>query len=258
MRPLVLYLIIILVPALSGCARIAPDKESATGDITAAAPYFLKSILAPALEQFKSENKLTVGIDYFPVDSLLMYALERQSHDLIIGPDFGIYDHRYRDSLIPRRRWNCPASLNLIMVGRTDSKPVKGISDLADTGFGRIVTVDPAHDFEGILADMAISRSRFKRYLFAKRIAAGDAAHALTFLRSGEADAAILLESSLPRQHTLHILAEVNTSLEAYLSVCLTLTPFCNDTASAQAFIDLFDSRIGAFYTQDGVYFLEQ
>ncbi len=118
----------------------------------------------------------------------------------------------------------------------------------------RVVIVDPEAGYEGQLAKEILEKNRLWDKLQPKLILAASNRHLLTYLATGEADAAIMLESSVDEKSGTVIYQRLDEPLAKYMLHCAAVMKDSKQKESAQAFLDLLDSKLCGIYKIKGVY----
>jgi len=244
---------ILLLPALvlAGCGGRSSRDISR---VTVLAPDYLEGILEPAAQQFESENGISVGIVYTAADSVVEQARHMPRIDVFITGGYKQFESLRRDSLLVRAGYYCPFRLSLVLAGRVGGPRTTTIDDLKRADFERVVIADPQAEYEGFLALEVLKKRRLWDRLQKKLIVARSTEHLRSFLDTREADAAILLESSLYGQKGLVVMQRLDKLVGDVLIQCGVVTAKSQNKKSAQAFLDLLGSQQCPIYKIDGVY----
>jgi molybdate transport system substrate-binding protein len=245
-----IFLVVIVFLAL----RYFQVPATETISITAVAPDYLDSCLNMVADQFFEENLIKVNIIYVHPDSVVNRARFDQGVDLFISGNRRWFDRLRRDTLVYNRDFSCPFQMSLVLIGRPDGPQTDDLSDLKDSNFTRVVIVDPELNYDGRLAKSVLERKRLWKKLKTKLIEARSVEHLFSYLITGEADAAILLESSTYDHSGFVIMKRLNDDLGKSLLHCGAVTAFSKNKRPARAFVDLLESPQCALYKIQGIY----
>lgn len=241
----------LLSAAYIGCGG---GEQISHPGLTVAAPDFLKGILDRAAAQFEEENKIHVEIVYDTPDSVIVRSRAGYRVDLFFAADPRLFRAIEDDTALIRSRYACPFRMSMVLAGRAGGPRADDLNDLRNDEFKRVVIVDPAAGYEGRLAADILKKRRLYDRLRAKLIPARSTEQLLSYMNTGEADAAVVFESSLHDQHGFVVMKRLDNLLDERLIVCGAVTAYSNNSASAQAFLDLLDSRLCPMYDIRGIY----
>jgi ABC-type molybdate transport system substrate-binding protein len=156
--------------------------------------------------------------------------------------------------------YSCPFRLSLVVAARADDSNVRRllkegeIRQLANDYFRRVAVIAPENNYEGRLAKQILERYRLWKKLQPRLIMARDREQLINYLETGEAVAAIVLESTLNGHDSLRGFLRLDNKLQEYLQICGAVTAYSKKKEMAQAFMDLFDSRLCDIYKTRGIY----
>lgn len=252
-----ILLMFLTLLVLGGCAPKPPNEVIF---LRVMAPQYLKGILEKPAEQFYEENKIRIKLIYEYHDSIFVRAKENPLIDIFISNYPHSFDKLRKDSLILSGKYSRLFQVGLVAIGRlggpvgSEGPYLKKPSELKGEIFRRIAIVDPARSYEGQLSRQILREYNIWNKIDKKLIEAKSAEHLLTYIISSEADAAILLEASLDGYKNIPILYRFEDKLAEYLVLCGAVTGQSRHPEVAQAFLDLFDSRLCAIYDHRGIY----
>jgi molybdate transport system substrate-binding protein len=244
----------IVAVAVLGILISSCSISDGTNGLNVVAPDYLQGILEKAAAQFIYENGTAVNIQYVMPDSIVKRTKSAIGIDLFLKGNPGWFEILSRDTLLIDDSYSCPFRLAMVLVGRADGPAAEKIEELTAGKFHRIVIVDPYLEFEGKMAQKVIDRRRMGRALKPKLIKAKSAEHLRSYLTTGEADAAIMFESSMSGIDGLVVLQNLDKGLDDQLVICGAVTAKSKKKAMAQAFLDLLDSRLCPIYKVVGIY----
>lgn len=233
------------------CGKLPSGRKA---QINVAAPDFLQPIFDRAAAQFYAENGVIVNMKYisqvgfqnqidstFDADVLFFLNPERQKYFR--------EDKKFNLSTL-----SCPFRISMVIANRPDGPSVRHVSDLKKDEFRRIVIINPEPDYEGKLAYTALKKYGIWDALQPKLIKAESGSHLITYLETGEADAAICLEYTLNSFRQTVIRFRFDDFYSDQLNVCGLLAAGDSPRmASAQAFLDFFHSYQNDIYQVPGV-----
>jgi molybdenum ABC transporter molybdate-binding protein len=237
-----------------GCAQVAQDN---TERITMIAPLYLKGIIDGAVEQFQEENRVAVTVLYEHPDSVISRARTNVMADLFLAGNPRQFESLRKDSLLINGSYACPFRMSMVMVGRADGPSADKIDNLKQDKFRRVVIIDPDAGHEGRLARKVLEKRGLWKKLQSRLIRAHSIEQLHSFLNAKEADAAIMLESSLSDLKGMVVLQrldKLDKGVDRQLVVCGTVTAHSKSREVAQAFLDLLDSRLCKIYKVGGIY----
>jgi len=229
------------------------NRQAAHPGLTVAAPDYLKGILDRAAGQFKEENHIPVDVIYLPPDSVVIYARNSLRVDVFIAPDPELFKSFRDDTSLIHGAYSCPFALSVALVGRTEGPRTDKLAGIESDEFRRIVIVDPASGYEGRLAETALKKRHVWNKIRNRLIPARSIDQAMSYMTSGEADAAVVLESSIYGRTGLTVMSRLDNIFGDRLVHCGTVAARSDDKASAQAFLDLLDLRLCPMYDIPGV-----
>lgn len=235
---------------LFGCTG---NQQTTRPGLTVAAPDYLKGILDRAVAQFEEENHVPVDILYLPPDSAVIYGKNSLHVDIIIAADPKQFAAFKRDTSLIHSAYSCPFALSVALVGRVDGPHADDLDGIKSDEFRRIVIVDPAAGYEGKLAEAALKKRHVLNKIQDRLILARSSDQLISYMTTGEADAAVALESSLYGQTGLIVMSRLDKLFGDRLIHCGAVTAGSNNKASAQAFLDLLDLRLCPMYDIPGV-----
>lgn len=221
------------------------------------APDYLQPVLDPATEQFFAENKVRVTVTYEPYDSLLSRAAEHAGFDVIFASAREELESLGKDSLINDTLVLCPFRLSLALFCRVGGPLTSELDSLKEDIFRRVVLFDPSRTFEGELALEILRKKRLWKDIQDKVAIVSSRAQMVSFLHSGEADAALTLESSLMNEKGVVATIRFDDKFREPLAHCAAVSAGSKVPATAMAFIHLFDSPLCAAYQTRGVFRIE-
>jgi molybdate transport system substrate-binding protein len=241
---------------IGSCA--GPPTERDIGLILLA-PDYLEGILEKATDQFCEENQIPVKVVYEQPDNILARVASDSAIDIFLTAKTKKFTRRLCQSLMHRGVYSCPFRMSLVVAARAGDedaavKPFDGnLGRLRDECFRRVVINDPETTYEGRLAAEILKYRHLWKRLLPKLIMAGSTEHLLSYLKTGEADAAIVLESSLQNLSGYVILDRLNRETAENLTLCGAVTVSSQHKESAQAFVDLLGSRLCEIYKVKGI-----
>lgn len=244
-------LILVLLTLIFGCAEVRRDKHI---QLTMAAPDYLKGILETATAQFKEENNITIRIVYDKSGSVISRVRSSPEIDLFIAASRERFDRLLPDSVMFADYYSCPFRLSLFIAHRFDGPKATDPKHLMQDRFRRVVIIDPENGYEGLLAKEILKRFKVWDKLSSKIVKAESREHMLSYLASGEADAAVILESSLHGQKGFVSLRRLDLGIEEHLIHCGAVTRWSQNQKTARAFLDFLDSPFCGIYKITGVY----
>ncbi len=249
--------IVVFVYLLLGCARVGRGDRD---EIKVMAPYVLRDILETAARQFQAESRIAVKVICSSIDSVLDKALSDSSIDLVISPLSRRFGQRQYKSRFDQDYVVCPFRLSMVVASRSDNKSLADVlregdlRQLSRDSVRRIVINDPDNTYEGHLALKVLDHFHLISRLQPKLIVAQDRQQLLSFLETGEADAGIVLETTLNGRVGLSGYLNLNRNMDEYLNVCGAVAAHSRKKEPARAYLDLFDSRLCEIYRIVGVY----
>jgi molybdate transport system substrate-binding protein len=247
---LIAAVVILVCPVMLGCAG---GHQAPPQGLTVAAPDYLKGILDRAATQFKEENGIPVEIMYLPPDSIKIYGEHSIRVDVFIGADPKQFAAFKKDTSLVYGRYSCPFALSVVLAGRIGGPRTDQLDGLKDAEFHRIVIVDPSAGYEGKLAETALRKKHVWNKIQNRLILARSTDQLLSYLTSGEADAAVMLESSLYGSTGLTVMSRLDDLFGERLIHCGAVTADSRNKASAKAFLDLLDLRLCPMYDIPGI-----
>lgn len=233
-----------------GCSRLSQNDNNR---LLVIAPDYLHKILDKAADQFREENGITVSIIYERSRNIISRTSDQPAADVFI---LGRREFGYRqtiDSMIIPGSFFCPFRMSLVLVGRTGGPDTDDIANLKDAAFKRIVIIDPQSSYEGELAREILEQKRLWDKLETKLIMARSVDQLYSFLSIGDADAAILFESSIHNRIGLEIMQRFDGELKNRLDQCAAVTSKSKNHKSAQAFVDFLSSSLCDIYKIRGI-----
>ncbi len=236
--------------AICGCTA---EQHAPRPRLTVAAPDYLGGILDRAAAQFEEENDIPVEIVYLPPDSVLIYARNSLRVDLFIAADPERFKSFKKDTSLIYGVYTCPFRLSVVVAGRVDGPQTDDLDGIKGDNFRRIVIVDPASGYEGELAETALKKRHLWNKIQNRLIPARSRDQLMSYLASGEADAAIVLEASLYDRTGLIVMQRIDNLFGDRLIHCGAVTAGSDNKAPAQAFLDLLDLRLCPMYDIPGV-----
>lgn len=242
--------VLLICFVILGCTS---GQQAPLPGLTVAAPDYLAGILDRAATQFEEENRIPVQIIYLPPDSIKIYGKNSLRVDVFVGADPKQFAVFKKDTSLVYGRYSCPFTLSVILAGRADGPRTGELGGLKDEQFRRIVIVDPAAGYEGQLAETALRKKHVWNKIQKRLILARSTDQLLSYLTSGEADAAVMLESSLYGRKGLTVMSRLDDLFGERLIHCGAVTADSDNKASAQAFLDLLDLRLCPMYDIPGV-----
>lgn len=252
-RYILILLLAIGLAALTaaGCSRM--NKGNFSG-LTIVAPDYLKGVIDTVAAQFEAENKTRVRVVYEPFDKVLAKAGQSGIDLFVIGDTDRPETRQALDSLLGENNYSCPFRLSLIVAGRPDGPSCGDIKDLAGDDFRRVVMVDTMQ-YEGQLALDALQRTHLWKKVRDKLILAKSTPQMVSYLNSGEADAALALEVSMRDEKGWSFLARLDDDrkIQRRLLHCAGVTSAASDKNAARALLDLFDLDTCPLYRINGV-----
>ncbi|MFH1700696.1 MAG: substrate-binding domain-containing protein [Candidatus Zixiibacteriota bacterium] len=251
MQRLIRALIIIGSGLILSCAEV---PKSIQARLTVAAPEYLEGLLDTVAVQFKRDNDISVTFRFVHPDSILLLAQSDPAIDLFIINNPNRRDKLIKDSLLDKNVYSCAFRLSYVMVNRTNGPQCDDVKNWRDKSLRRVAIVNPQWEYEGYLAGRVLRKRRIYNDLQDKLIPARNSEHLLSFLNTGEADAALMFEFSIKDAQGLIIRQRFDDELKDYLVFCIGVTPHSKFKKSARAFLDLFDSRLCDLYKFRGVY----
>lgn len=249
-----LFMLIVILPAVIiglGCGGESPGVQPG---LTVAAPNYLKGILDRATAQFEEENRIPVKILFTVHDSVIGYAGRGSHLDAFLAADPKQFRALENDTTVAGGKFVCPFRMSLVLAGRAGGPRAEDLKDLRGEEFRRVVIVDPDVGYEGRLAAEVLKKRRLWDRLQPKLIRARSIEQLLSYLKTGEADAAILFESSLHEHRGATVMQRLDTLLDDRLLVCGAVTASSKQRSSAQAFLDLLSLRLCPLYDIRGIY----
>ncbi len=251
--PLLAMAVILLTLGAAGCQQLSRVRS---GGVTVAAPDYLRPVLDKAADQFKRENNITVRITYLAPDKVVDQARRDRNIDAFIAADQGRFKDRVlRDSVMLDGLYSCPFRLSLLLIGRADGPQAGDISDLDGEQFQRVAVMAPESGCVGQAAKIVLERKHLWKKIQGKLVVAETPSRLMSFLQTGEVDAAIVLELSVPSERKLVVMQKLDGDrlLDRYLLHCGAVTRSSQRQESAQAFLDLLDSQLCDIYSIKGV-----
>lgn len=249
-----LFMLVFVLPAVIaglGCGGGSPGIQPG---LTVAAPNYLQGILDRAAAQFEEENRIPVRIIFTAHDSVITRAGRGSHVDVFLAAEPRQFHSLEEDTSMVGGQFACPFRMSMVLAGRAGGPRAGDLRDVRGEEFRRVVIVDPAVSYEGRLAAEALKKRRLWDRLQSKLIRARSIAQLLSYLTTGEADAALLFESSLQEQRGTTVMQRLDTLLDDRLLVCGAVTASSNQKASAQAFLDLLSLRLCPLYDVRGIY----
>jgi molybdate transport system substrate-binding protein len=246
-----LFLVVLVFTLACGCT---PESKKPDILLTAVAPDYLKGILDPVVFQFHEESGVRVNIIYENPDSVISRAKSGLRADLFLSPNPKRFKILKNDTQLVGGPYSCPFRLSLVLVGRIDGPQTDKIDNLKQDEFRRVVLVEPTSGFEGKMAAKVLNRRRLWDKLLKKMILARSTEHLHSYLSTGEADAAIMLESSLRGTDGLVVMQRLDEWLDDRLVICGAVTGHSKNKEVAQAFLDLLESSLCPIYKTGGIY----
>ncbi len=241
---------VVSIVATGGCTG---NGQAVRSGVTVGAPVYLKGILDRAATQFEEENHIPVEIVYLPVDSVIAYVKNSLRADVFITADPDQFKTLKDDTSLVRGSYTCPFSLSVALVGRVDGPRTDELDGLKDENFRRIVIVDPAAGYEGALAETALRKRHVWKKIRNRLILARSIDQLMSYMSAGEADAAVVLESSLYHRNGLMVMSRLDKLFGDRLIHCGAVTTGSDNKAAARAFLDLLDLRLCPMYDIPGV-----
>jgi len=258
-----LYIIFIMRPYVVFIALLAAGIVAAGCDggrklnrpgLTVAAPDFLEGILDRAAKQFEVENDIPVQIIYDTPDSVIIRSKNGYRVDLFFAADPRRFRAMKNDTALMHGGYTCVFRMSMVLAGRSGGPRADKFDDIRKGEFKRVVIVDPAAGYEGRLAADILKKRRLYNRLRNKLVQARSTEQLLSYMNTGEADAAIVFESSLHDRPGFVVMERLDNLLEERLIICGAVTAYSNNTPSAQALLDLLDSRLCPIYDVRGIY----
>lgn len=239
----------------TGCSR-APKGHYA--GLQVLIPDYLEPILAPAAEQFERENRTPVRLVRERPENILTRIRSDSSFDAFITTESEDLPGELRDSLGMSPDYSCSFWISFVLAGRVDGPRTDDLKRLKEDAFVRILVRDPQSGYEGQLAQELLADRHLWTQLQPKLITVTTSDRLLSFLRTGEADAAILMETSLANEKGWVVMQRLDEQIGMELVHCGMVTAYSQKPQPAQAFIDLLDSRLCEIYKLKGVYQFEE
>lgn len=235
---------------LCGCVG---NRQPARLGLTVAAPDYLKDVLDRAAAQFEEENHVPVEIVYLSPDSIVGYGKNSLRVDVIIAADSKWFATLKKDTSLIYGAYSCPFALSVALVGRVDGPQTNELDGIKGVEFRRIVIVDPDAGYEGALAESALKKRHVWNKIQNRLILARTTDQLMSYMTTGEADAGIVLESSLYGRTGLIVMSRLDKLFGDRLIHCGAVTSGSDNKATAQAFLDLLDLRLCPMYDIPGV-----
>ncbi len=239
----------LVIPFALGCGKVSKDTYV---QLKIMAPDHLQGILEKAAAQFHEENNIKVTIVYEKGEDIIGKVKDSADIDAFITYNSGRFERILKD-LVIHSQYSCPFRLSLVLAGPTGGQLAK-LKSIKEDFIRRVVIVDPEAGYEGQLAKEILEKTRLWDKLQPKLILAESNRHLLTYLATGEADVAIMLESSLDEKSRSVIYQRLDEPLTKYMLHCAAVTAESKQKESARAFIDLLDSKLCGIYNIKGVY----
>ena len=243
-------MVAVILLASFGCGKIPKD---AAIRLKVMAPDYLKEILDRAAAQFKTENRIQVNIVYEKGENIIGRIKADENVDAFITYNHLRFENLRKDSLIIGD-FTCPFKLSLVLAGPAGGGRSVSIDRLEEDHIRRVVIVDPEAGYEGQLAKKVLESKKLWKKLKNKLILARSSEHLMTYLAAGEADAAIMLESSIDLRADVAVFQNLSKRVDKYLRHCGAVGINSKHEESARAFLDLLDSRLCDIYKIEGVY----
>ncbi len=221
------------------------------------APDYMKPVFDRAAAQFYRENKIPVILVYKSPDSLLEKAKADFRSDIVFFPKPKKNDYLESDSLLNFATMSCPFKISTVFINRIEGPQVSELRDLKKNSIRRFVMIDPELSYEGDLCRRILEKHKVWDKIGDKLILARSSEHLLTYLETGEADAALAFEHSFAGYRNIVIKQRFDDYLGYRLHYCGLLLSHSRQKKSAQAFLDFFDSRLCRVYELPGVMRLE-
>ena len=224
-----------------------------TEGLTVLAPGYLEGILEKAADQFTLETKIPVHLIYDNGANIISRAKSEARIDIVISNNLKRFTALKNDSLILRNSISCPFSLSLLVIGYATDIHLKKPQELLEDKFRRVVIVDPKSGYEGPLGQAVLQQCGIWDKIKNKTILAGDAGHLFTYLKSGEAEAGIVLEISLIGHTGFSSLLNLDEFMKEHLQQCGAIKCDSRYPESARAFLDFLSSSQCAIYKIKGI-----
>jgi len=250
-RPFPVFIFFLVIAAGLACRT---DIRAPAVRLTVAAPDYLAGILDSAAQQFEKENRIAVMILYMKPDNIIPQARANHNIDAFLTTDPKMFETLRNDTLMLDEKYDRAFWLSLVLVGRVDGPRTDRIERLAGDDFRRVVIVDSIAAYDGRLTAGVLDKHRLWKRLQAKLITAKSLDHLFSFLETREADATVLLESSLRGRKDLVVMQRFDDEAGTRLLLCGAVTVHSQHKESAQAFLDLFHSRLCDIYKIPGIY----
>jgi len=236
---------------MAGCGGETGKKAF---PITVMAPDFLRNIIDHAAGQFYRETGTRVNTLYEHPDKVIERVKTGSGIDLFFLNNSKRFKILSNDTALVEKNYLCPFRLSLVMVGRSDGPVAEDLEALRHERFRRVVIIDPAFSYEGKVTAALLSRKKVWSKIVKKLILARSPEHLTSYLATGEADAAILFESSTGNIPGITILKSFDEQLQDRLTICGAVPPSSGNKAVARAFLDLFQSPQCEIYKIEGVH----
>ena len=242
-----LILFLLLLAALISCGGGAGPP---TVRLTAVAPDYLEGFLDSTAGQFARENGVRIIFRFEPPDSILPLVRNDPDFDLFIAANPERWLESRGDTLI---RWETLTSLfeiPFVMVGRVGGPVISAPDDLIGDRIRRVCIVDPEAGMEGRLGHYVLQKQRIWEKIQNRLILARSSEHVLSYLTTGEVDAALVFEYSLGQTPGVTVMDTID--LGNRLVYCGAVMAGSENPDPARAFLDLFTSRLCALYQVRG------
>jgi len=250
---IVLLISLFLLPV--GCGRVSKGHYAG---LQVLIPDYLEPILAPAAEQFERENQTPVRLICERPENILSRIRSDSSFDAFITTESKNLPKALRDSLDMNPHYSYSFWISFVLAGRVNGPRADELKQLKEDAFVRILIRDPQSGYEGQLAQELLTDQHLWMELQPKLITVTTPDHLLSYLRTGEADAAILMEPSLANEKGWVIMERLDDQIGMKLVHCGLVTAYSQKPQPAQAFIDLLDSQLCEIYKLKGVYQFEE
>lgn len=220
--------------------------------LTAVAPDYLEGFLDSTAGQFARENGVRVIFRYEPADSILPLIQNDPDFDLFIAANPERWLELRGDTLIRWETFSYLFEVPFVMVGRAGGPVISVPDDLIGDQIRRVCIVDPETGMEGRLGRYVLQKGQLWEKIQDRLILARSSEHLLSYLTTGEADAALAFEFSLGQTAGVTVLDTID--LDERLVYCGAVMAGSENPDPARAFLDLFTSRLCALYQKRGFY----
>jgi molybdate transport system substrate-binding protein len=242
----------LLLVFVGGCAQVS---DTGARQITVLAPRVLADIVKVAADQFRTENKVRVAVTAVADDALYDELHRGGGFDLFVACGPGpMRTIARKDTLFYENSYECRFALGLVLAGRRDGPALSEIADLKDEAVHRVVIIDPGASYEGYLGREILKKYHLFKDIRPRLIEARTRAQAVSYLETGEADAAVLFEYTLASISNGRRIAYLNDKINDKLTVCGAVISSSRNRETARAFLDLLSSSQCAIYNLAGVY----